>query len=394
MARVGLVLVMLAALVVGACGNGREDPDPGPKVTPPRGVRPAKALGPSEGELNLLAPAGYVPPAATRGYGCDVKVTPAGSGDEVVRKLSTGRYDGALGNGDATIRLISGGAIGPINTDLVPNYEDVHDGLKLRPFNSVGGQMFALPVGRATQLMVWRRNTIPGTIVSLGAVLDRTQAASYGEQIIVPDDPATIAEAARWIGRQRKELEIDDPYELDRTQFNAALDVLRHQQPYVTEYWRDPGAVREAFRSGRASIGIAPQQVVGELIARPGDGGPIEATRLREGATGISPAWMIAEEAEHPNCMYRFLNRVLDPAVDATVALNASIAPANSKSCDVLEERGNDRFCDLFHADDDDYYAKTLFRTTPSADCGDARGRVCMDWEDWVRGWKKVVSGS
>jgi hypothetical protein len=91
--------------------------------------------------------------------------------------------------------------------------------------------------------------------------------------------------------------------------------------------------------------------------------------------------------------MYRFLDRALDPGVDADVAVGAAIAPANSRSCDVLSDRGNDRFCDRYQPDDG-YYAKTLFRTTPSSDCGDARGRVCMDWEDWVRAWRRVVGGS
>jgi putative spermidine/putrescine transport system substrate-binding protein len=389
-----LVALLVAAVVVGACGGGREDPDPGPKVTAPPGVRPAKALGPSEGRLDLLAPAAYVPAAATRGLGCDVHVTSAASADEVVRKLSSGRYDGALGDGDATVRLISGGMIAPVNTGLVPNYEDVYDGLKERPFNSVGGQMFAMPVGRSALELLWRRNKIPGTLASLGDILDQPRAAAYGEQITVPDDPASIAFVARWVGRQRKDLDITDPYELDRRQFAAVLDALRHQRPYVTQYWRDPGQVREAFRSGRASIGLATQPVVADLTLRPGDGGPIQSAPPREGALGVSPAWMVSARARHPNCMYRFLNRALDPAVDADVAVGAAIAPANKKSCDVLAERGGDRFCDRYHADDDGYYAKTLYRTTPSSDCGDSRGRVCMDWEEWVRAWRRVVSGA
>jgi putative spermidine/putrescine transport system substrate-binding protein len=389
-----VVLLVLCAMVIVGCGARREDPDPGPKVAPPPGLRPVRELGPSEGSLKLLAPAEYVPASALRGYGCDVHVTPAGSADDVVRELSSGRYDGALGNGDATIRLIGSGAIAPVNTALIPNYEDVYEGLKLRPFNSVGGEMFALPVGRATRLLVWRRAAIPGTIASLGAILDRPQAAAYGAHITVPDDPASIAEAARWVGRQRKDLDITDPYELDRHQFTAVLGALRSQHPYVTEYWRDPGAVREAFRTGRASIGIATQQVAGELHDRPGDGGPIELVKPREGATGISPAWMVAAKARHPNCMYRFLDRALAPAANAQTAVDASIAPANSKACDVLSERGNDRHCALYHADDDAYYARTLYRTTPVSDCGDARGRVCMDYETWVRAWDRVVRGS
>jgi putative spermidine/putrescine transport system substrate-binding protein len=362
-------MMVLAGLVVGACGDSREDPDPGPKVTAPPGVRSVKSLGPPEGRLDLVAPAAYVPPTATRNLGCQVHVTPAGTSDEVVRKLSSGRYDGALGDGDATVRLISTGTIAPINTALVPNYEDVYDGLKQRPFNSVGGQMFAMPVGRAALELLWRRDKIPGTLASLGAILDQAQAAAYGEQITVPDDPASIAFVARWVGRQRKELGITDPYELDRRQLTAVMDVLRHQRPYVAE------------------------QVVGELLARPGEGGPIASARPREGATGVSPAWMVAARARHPSCMYRFLNRALDPTVDADVAVGAAIAPANTGSCDVLSQRGNDGFCDRY-VPDDGYYARTLFSSTPSSDCGDGRGRICMDWEDWVRAWKELMTGS
>jgi hypothetical protein len=92
--------------------------------------------------------------------------------------------------------------------------------------------------------------------------------------------------------------------------------------------------------------------------------------------------------------MYRFLDRVLDPAVNADVALGAAIAPASTGACEVLAERGYERFCERYHAEDDDFYSRTLFRTTPMSDCGDGRGRVCMDWDTWVRAWDRVVSGS
>lgn len=391
-----VVLVIVSALLAG-CGSGRAapDPEPGPKVAAPPGLAAASTIGPPEGELALLAPSAYVPRVARQVPGCDVTVTPVSGSDDIVRMMSTGRYDAALGNGDAMVRLAAIGAIAPVNTQLVPNYRDVQDGLRRRPFNSVGGQPFALPVGRAAQLMVWRRNAVPGTLTSLGALLDPPQVASLGEQLVVPDDPAAIAEAALWVSRQRPDLEITDPYELDRRQFTAVLRILRLQQPYVSDYWRNPGTVRDAFRSGRASIGIAPQSIVGELSLRPGRRGPIGATSPQEGSTGISPAWMVSARARHVNCLYRFFDRALSPAVNAQTALDAGVAPANRKACDVIARmRGTTRFCDLYHAQDDDYYGKVLFRTQPSGDCGDARGRACMPWAAWKRAWRRVTAGS
>lgn len=387
MPRVALSLLLVAAVLVGGCG-GKVD-EPGPKITPPPGITPVVELGPLEGRLRLLAPEGYAPASATGALRCDVEVDTAQDTDELVRRFAAGGYDGVLGNGDATVRLISAGEIAPVNTELIPNYEDVYDGLKERPFNSVGGQMFALPVGRAANVLLWRRNKIPGTLASLGAILDPPQVGSLGQQITVPDDPASIAEAALWVARQRKDLEITDPYELDRRQFAAVMRILRLQEPYVSAYWTEPGQVTAAFRSGRAAAGMAPQAVVTELQEQPGPGGPIAATRPKEGSTGVSPAWMVAARARHPNCMYAWMNHALEPSVQADVAQAASIAPANALACEEIPEH-----CERFAADDEDFYRRVLFRTTPSADCGDERGRVCQDWEDWVRAWRERRSGS
>ncbi len=393
-----MLRVTLAALVVSllVAGCAAEDPTPGPRVTVPPGIKPVRTVGAPEDRLALLAPSGYAADTAgfARTTGCAVAVRRVSTSDQVVRLLSAGRYDGALGTGDAMVRLIAAGEIAPVNTALVPNYRDVFDGLKQQPYNSVGGQMFALPVGRAADLLTWRRNTIPGTLGNLGAIFDPAQAASYGGQITVPDDPAQIAEAAAWLSRQREDLKITDPYELDRRQFDAVIDVLRHQQPYVREYWRNPADVREAFQRDEAIVGMARQATVGELQARSArsEAGPVDAI-LPAGSTGRSPAWMVAAKARHPNCMYRWLDHALDPHVDAQVALATRIAPAVSTSCDVLAAAGHKQHCTLFHADDDGYYEQALYRTSPSRDCGDARGRACLDWDAWIKAWAAVRRG-
>ena len=60
--------------------------------------------------------------------GCQVNVKIGNTSDEMVTLMRTGQYDGVSASGDATLRLIAGGDVAPVNTDLVPNYADVFDG--------------------------------------------------------------------------------------------------------------------------------------------------------------------------------------------------------------------------------------------------------------------------
>ncbi len=100
-------------------------------------------LGEGEGEVNLIAWAGYVEDGSTdpavdwvtpfeEATGCQVNVKTGNSSDEMVQLMQTGEYDGVSASGDATQRLIAGGEVAPVNTDLIPNYADVFDDLKLQ----------------------------------------------------------------------------------------------------------------------------------------------------------------------------------------------------------------------------------------------------------------------
>ena len=53
--------------------------------------------------------------------------------------MKTGEYDVVSASGDASLRLIYGGDVAPVNTDLIPNYKDIFAGLKNKPWNSVDG---------------------------------------------------------------------------------------------------------------------------------------------------------------------------------------------------------------------------------------------------------------
>ena len=110
--------------------------------------------------------------------------------------MRTGQYDGVSASGDATARLIEGGDVDPVNTDLVPNYADVFPALKDQPCNTVdGASIYGIPHGRGANLLMWNTDQVkpPPT---RGARLRPEEAAKYKGKVTAYDNPIYIADAA------------------------------------------------------------------------------------------------------------------------------------------------------------------------------------------------------
>jgi putative spermidine/putrescine transport system substrate-binding protein len=300
----------------------------------------------------------------------------------MVTLMRTGRYDGVSASGDATLRLIAGGDVAPVNTDLVPNYKDVFPGLKNQPFNSVNGQMYGIPHGRGANILMWRSDKIATPLDSWAAVFD--QASQYKGKVTAYDSPIYIADAALYLKATKPELKIDNPYELDQAQFDAAVQLLKQQRANVGEYWSDYTKEQQAFANGDSEVGTT-WQVIANLLEA--DKVPIKTTLPKEGATGWSDTWMISSKAKHPNCMYMWMDWIISPKANAQVAEWFGEAPSNAKACAETQVKDH---CKIFHADDQAYFDKVSFWTTPRKQCGDDRGNVCKDYSDWVQAWTEI----
>src|SRR5262249_44798994 len=182
--------------------------------------------------------------------GCQVNVKIGNTSDEMVTLMRTGNYDGVSASGDATLRLIAGGDVAPVNTDLVPNYKDVFPGLKNQPFNSVDGQMYGIPHGRGANILMWRSDKIKTPLDSWSAVFD--QASQDKGKVTAYDSPIYIADAALYLKSKQPDLKIDNPYELDDKQFSAAVDLLKQQRSNIGEYWSDYTKEQSAFANGNS----------------------------------------------------------------------------------------------------------------------------------------------
>jgi putative spermidine/putrescine transport system substrate-binding protein len=382
-----IAALLVFMLLLAGCGDGDEETT----------TAELQKVGKPEGELNLVAWAGYVEDGSTEpgvdwvtGFekqtGCQVNVKIGNTSDEMVQLMRTGQYDGVSASGDATLRLIEGNDVEPVNTDLVPNYADVFPGLKEQPYNSVDGQMYGIPHGRGANLLMYNTDVVePGPGDSWSVVFDPEQAGKYAGKVTAYDSPIYIADAALYLKEHQPDLGIENPYELDQEQFDAAIDLLKQQRGSIGEYWSDYTKQIQSFANGDTVVGTTwPYQ----YLTLKGEGKKVNAVYpSREGSTGWSDTWMLSSSAKNPNCMYLWMDHIISPQANAEVAEWFGEAPANEKACDLTENKNH---CDEYDAAGERYLDDLYYWATPLADCGDDRGEVCKDYSAWVQGWTEV----
>ncbi len=350
-------------------------------------------LGKGEGQVNLISWAGYVEPEWTKPFekesGCKVNDKVAGTSDEMVQLMRTGQYDGVSASGNATARLVDGGDVSPVNVSLVPNYKTIFSDLKNQPYNTFEGVHYGIPHGRGANLLMWNPENVKPAPDSWDVILDPKKAAKYSGKISAYDDPIYIADAAVYLKYHQPDLKIESPYELNEEQFEAAVTLLEEQRPYVGEYWSDAAKQISAFAGGDSEVGTTWQY---QYFALKGEGKPVAASPAsqgflpKEGATGWSDTWMISSKAQHPNCMYMWMNYIVSPKANAEVAEYFGEAPAQSLACAQTVDK---EFCSKYHAEEPEFWKRVYYWETPLADCGNGSSD-CKDYNDWVKAWTSI----
>ncbi|OGO51659.1 MAG: spermidine/putrescine ABC transporter substrate-binding protein [Chloroflexi bacterium RBG_16_70_13] len=385
-----LGLLVGAALVAAACGTG---------ATPSPTFNLPTAVGEGEGELTVLAWPGYAENGSTDetvdwvtpfedASGCKVTVQVFGTSDEAFSLFSTNptKYDIVSASGDASLRLVRAGYVQPVNVDLVPSYADIFPALKDKPYNTVDGVHYGIPHGRGSNLLMWRTDEVSPAPTSWTEMFDPD--SPYAGKVSVYDAPIYIADAAVVLMDTNPELGIKNPYALDETQFQAAVDLLKAQKPAIGQYWVDYTKQMDAFRAGDAVIGTT-WQVITYLLQAEDPPVEVDVIKPEEGATGWSDTWMVNSKTTHPNCAYKWLDHIVSPEVNAQIAAWFGEAPGNSKACALTEaDQAN---CDFFHAADDAFWQDVWYWQTPEAKCVDGRtDKTCKTFDDWVKAWTEI----
>jgi putative spermidine/putrescine transport system substrate-binding protein len=383
LAKIDWVLgVVLAAMVVAvsACGSSSSSSSSASLPT---------KIGAGEGQLNLVAWEGYAQPEWVKPYeaatGCKVHAKYAGSSDEMVTLMRQGggQYDMVSASGDASLRLIRGGEVTPMNVALVPEWKNFIPQLQSPSHNTVDGKHYGISLQWGPNTLLYNTKSVTPAPTSWSAIY----SPKYKGQVTVPANPIQIADAALYLSKTQPSLGISDPYELTEAQLNAAANLLKQQKPLIKKYWALASDEIELFKNGDTVIGAAWPYQYSTLIA---DKEPVKQIIPSEGATGWADTWMLSAHAKDPNCAYKWVNWVSSPKVQAEQAISYGETPVNTKACPDMEkiQKGS---CGLYHADAPaTYFDSIKFWKTPVAECGNGQ-TDCMDYTKWQQKWTEVT---
>jgi putative spermidine/putrescine transport system substrate-binding protein len=358
-----------------------------------------KEIGKGEGFVDIIAWPGYIERGETdkkfdwvTGFeqksGCKVRVKTAGTSDEMVALMNEGGFDLVTASGDASLRLISGKRVQPINTSLIPSWKTVDERLQNAPWHTVNNVHYGVPYQWGSNVLMYNTNVFKEAPKSWKVVFEETtlpDGKSNKGRVQAFDGPIYIADAALYLMKHQPQLGIKDPYELTEAQYKAALDLLRKQRVFVQRYWHDAMVQVDDFTNeGVVASSSWPFQV--NLLKSQNK--PIASTVPEEGATGWADTTMMHVDAPHPNCAYMWLEHSLSPKVQGDLASwfgSVPSVPAACKDNELLGAGG----CETNGMGN---FEKIKFWRTPVAKCA-TQSEGCVPYYRWVTDYIAILGG-
>ncbi|WP_341485925.1 ABC transporter substrate-binding protein [Thioclava sp. GXIMD4215] len=356
-------------------------------------------LGPGEGTVSIVAWPGYIERGETdpdydwvtkfeQSTNCKVEIKTANTSDEMVALMNEGGFDLVTASGDASLRLIAGGRVQPINTDLIPSWARVDDRLKDAPWHTVKGVHYGTPFMWGPNVLMYNTETFPDAPKSWEVVfkaMTLPDGKANTGRVQAYDGPIYIADAALYLMAHQPELGITSPYELNEDQYAAALDLLRGQRKLVSRYWHDAFIQIDDFKNEGVVASSSWPFMVNLLKA---DGVPVASVIPEEGATGWADTLMLHSEAKHPNCAYAFMEHSLNSNLQSDLSVWFGAVPSVPSACTDGSGKQTAEGCSANGLDDFD---RIRFWQTPVSSC-ESQGN-CVPYYRWVSDYIGVIGG-
>lgn len=356
-------------------------------------------IGSGEGQVDIVAWPGYIERGETDpGYdwvtkfeaetGCKVNVKTAATSDEMVTLMNQGGFDLVTASGDASLRLVAGQKVQPVNVDLIKSWGTVDDRLKDAPWYAVEGVRYGVPYQWGPNVLMYSTEAFKDQPPTSWSVVFEEQSLPDGKsnkgRVQAYDGPIYVADAATYLMSKRPELGIKDPYELNDEQYAAALELLKAQRQLVGRYWHDAMVQVDDFTNeGVVASSSWPFQV--NLLKS--QDAPVDSVVPQEGATGWADTTMLHVDAAHPNCAYLWIEHSLEPKVQGDLAAWFGSVPVVPVACEGNELLGAEGCA----TNGFDNFDRIHFWKTPIGKCETQES--CVPYSRWVTDYIAVMGG-
>jgi putative spermidine/putrescine transport system substrate-binding protein len=356
-------------------------------------------LGKAEGQVDIVAWPGYIERGETdpnfdwvttfeKNSGCKVNVKTANTSDEMVALMNEGGFDLVTASGDASLRLVAGKRVQPVNVKLVPSWHTVDKRLQNAPWHTVNGVHYGVPYMWGPNVLMYDTRAFKQAPTSWSVVFEETTLGDGKPnkgRVQAYDGPIHVADAANYLMYHRKDLGIKNPYELNEDQYKASLDLLRQQRKLVSRYWHDAFIQMDDFKNeGVVASGSWPFQV--NILQS--EKHPVASTIPQEGATGWADTTMLHADASHPNCAYMWMEHTLASNLQSDLSVWFGANPSVPAACTDGRGMQNAAGCTANGLDD---FAKIRFWTTPVSKCKTQDS--CVPYYRWVSDYIGVIGG-
>lgn len=362
-------------------------------------VEMKQEIGAGEGQVDIVAWPGYIERGDTdanydwvTGFeeetGCKVQIKTAGTSDEMVALMNEGGFDLVTASGDASLRLIYGERVQPVNIDLIPSWDTIDPRLQDAPWHTVEGVHYGVPYQWGANVLMYNTEVFgdqtPESWQVIFEEMELPDGKSNNGRVQAFDGPIYIADGALYLMHHQPELGIKDPYELNEEQYQAVLELLREQRKIVGRYWHDAFVQIDDFTNeGLVASSSWPFQV---NILRAQDE-PVDSVIPVEGATGWADTTMMHAEAPHPNCAYMWMEHSINPKLQGDLASWFGSVPVRLDACEGNELLGPDG-CETNGVENFDQIS---FWRTPVSDC--ETQDQCVPYYRWVTDYIAVLGG-
>ena len=361
---------------------------------------PLKSVGKSEGQVDIVAWAGYIERGATdkkfdwvtdfeKASGCKVNVKTAGTSDEMVALMNEGGFDLVTASGDASKRLIRGKKLQPINVNLIPSYKNIDTRLQKAPWHFDNNVHYGVPYQWGWNVLMYNTKVFGDKKPTSWSVVFEEQNLPDGKsnkgRVQAFDGPIYIADAALYLMKKNPALGIKDPYELNDVQYKAALDLLRGQRKLVGKYWHDAFVQIDDF-TNEGVVASGSWQFQANILGS--KKAAIATTIPVEGATGWADSTMMHVDAKNPNCAYKWMEHSLNPKLQGDLSAWFGSVPSVPAAC-----KGNALLTDAGCARQGfNDFEKISFWKTPVTQCK-TQDNKCVPYHKWASDYISILGG-